>query len=271
MKFDILSDLHFDYYFKTFPSQKDIRKVYDTIFVDRGDVLIIAGDLGHDNQQNILVLKMIQRYYYKSIICVLGNHDYYLVNKKAENDYYMDSYKRAVEMKDLINNNYDIYCLDGDIVEIDGISFGGAMGWYSNAYLKEYYPLESYHSDAINKLWKNNVNDYEYIKGVDYYDTLYKHNLSKIESIYDKCDVMITHINPSFKNEHISPQYKGEVSNTFFCFDGHRFMDDGNMKYWVFGHTHDAISYEYNGVKCICNPLGYPNEKNIQMKSIVVV
>jgi len=46
------------------------------------------------------------------------------------------------------------------------------------------------------------------------------------------------------------------------------------MKYWVFGHTHDAIEYEMENVKFLCNPLGYPNESqygdNIKMKSFEV-
>ena len=46
------------------------------------------------------------------------------------------------------------------------------------------------------------------------------------------------------------------------------------MKYWVFGHTHDAIEYEMEDVKFLCNPFGYPNESeygaNIKMKSFEI-
>jgi len=27
----------------------------------------------------------------------------------------------------------------------------------------------------------------------------------------------------------------------FFTFDGHRLMQNGSMKYWIFGHTHDRL------------------------------
>lgn len=46
----------------------------------------------------------------------------------------------------------------------------------------------------------------------------------------------------------------------FFSFNGHKFMEDGRMKYWVFGHTPDRLEYEHHGVTCICNPFGYPSE-----------
>ena len=71
---------------------------------------------------------------------------------------------------------------------------------------------------------------------------------------------MITHVNPSFLHRHIASSYKGQQSNMFFTFNGHQFMKEGSMKYWVFGHTHDRLEYEYSGVKCICNPFGYPSE-----------
>jgi len=32
------------------------------------------------------------------------------------------------------------------------------------------------------------------------------------------------------------------------------------MRYWIFGHTHDRTEFEENSVRCLCNPMGYPNE-----------
>ena len=86
---------------------------------------------------------------------------------------------------------------------------------------------------------------------------------------------MITHVNPSFDEDHISKKYHNNTTNTFFTFDGSKFYKGGSMKYWVFGHTHDAIEYEIEDVKFLCNPLGYPNESqygdNITMKSFEVL
>lgn len=97
MKIDILSDLHFDYYFKEFNnSKKDVKKLYDDYFLkdEAGEVLIIAGDLGHSNVQNIIILRMIKKIYgYKAIVCVLGNHDYYLNGNVSRSAYEDDSVK----------------------------------------------------------------------------------------------------------------------------------------------------------------------------------
>jgi hypothetical protein len=62
--------------------------------------------------------------------------------------------------------------------------------------------------------------------------------------------------------EHLSSKYSQQQGSGFFCFDGEKYLKDGTMRYWVFGHTHDAIEYNYEGVHCICHPLGSPIEDN---------
>jgi len=96
----------------------------------------------------------------------------------------------------------------------------------------------------------------------------------KLEKIYNNCDVMITHVNPSFLEEHIDKKYHNNPINTFFTFDGSKFFKNGSMKYWVFGHTHDPIEYKIGNVKFLCNPLEYPHEsghgEDIEMKSFEI-
>ena len=83
---------------------------------------------------------------------------------------------------------------------------------------------------------------------------------------------MITHINPSFLDKHLDPRFASNQNNMFFTFNGHNLLDKGSMKYWIFGHTHAQIEYDFEDVKCICNPMGYPSKYNnsIQVKTIEV-
>ena len=266
MTIDILSDLHFDYFFKRFNnSKKDIQKIFDEYFLKSdggvGDVLVVAGDIGHYNNQNIIILKMIKKIYgYRHIICVLGNHDYFLQGKQEQANYGKNSFIRAQEMRELINTEEGMHCLNGTVVEIDGVKFGGADSSYSSAYLKHYHPL----SDAFkanNAMWKQTMPDANMIFGIKNYDDLYSIELPKIEAVYRECDVMITHVNPSYLHEHLSPLFYNQHGNMFFSFDGHKYLKEGTMKYWIFGHTHEKTEYEFEGVQCICNPLGSPNER----------
>ena len=109
MKIDILSDLHFDNYFYNKYSKDDVIKFYSQIidFKNCGDVLVIAGDLGHNNHQNIKILKILKEFY-KNIVCVLGNHDYYL-NGKENKSLFKGSFERVSNMRELINKEDNIY------------------------------------------------------------------------------------------------------------------------------------------------------------------
>ena len=277
MKIDILSDIHFDYHFPhrgPYPYDVDsIRKKFDPLFLKEnreiGEILIIAGDIGHYNDQNIAILKILKELYYKQIICVLGNHDYYLVSL-VDKDTYEDSYARVKEMRELINSEEGMYCLDGNVIEINGIRFGGCDSSYSNAFIKAHFPKAD-HPKGNNEMWRRCMYDASAMVGINQYNQLYKEEILKVEQVYKECDVMITHVNPSYLKEHMSPFFANNITSTFFCFDGHKYLQNGTMKYWIFGHTHDKIEYEFSGVKCVCNPLGSPQEQvsnEVSIKSI---
>ena len=274
MKIDILSDLHFDNYFYGKYTKDDVISFYSQIidFKNCGDVLVIAGDLGHNNHQNIKILKILKEFY-KNIVCVLGNHDYYLVDKESIS-LFKKSLERVSNMRELINKQENIYCLDGDIIEIDGIKFGGCNGWYNEGYLQVNYPDEFFPKYSTNIMWQNSTPDYINILEIENFDDFYEMEKPKIERVYKECDVMITHINPSVKDENMNSKYKNNLSNTFFCFDGEEYLKNKSMKYWIFGHNHDVIEYKEHNVTCICNPVGYHNEsgngKWIEIKQIEI-
>jgi len=262
---DFLSDLHLDFYFSKNNRIKDedIYRLFNPIITkdnrDVGEVLIVAGDIGHYNWQNIRVLKYLKEHYYKYIICVLGNHDYYLIDHESKLQF-KDSFERVNNMRKLINQESDMYCLDGDIIEINGVKFGGCDSWYNNGYLLRQYPTQNFSRDNINEMWKSFMNDSNYMFGVENFDDIWELEKTKIEKVYKECDVMITHINPSCKDEHININFQNNPSNVFFSFEGEEYRKKGNMKYWIFGHTHEELDFIEHGVTCYCNPLGYPNE-----------
>ena len=266
MTIDILSDLHLDFYFYSgsIPSAGELKAVFDPIFHgnakdELGDLLVIAGDIGHYNHQNIEILKILQSTYYKHIICVLGNHDYYLVDYNSVDRYINNSFNRVQEMRELINAQDNMYCLDGNVIEVDGVKFGGCDSSYDNSYIKQYF--SAFDDDSlINNMWKNNLNDYRMMGNIKSYMEIYHLEIEKIRKVYNKCDVMITHVNPSYLHEHIPSKYSNDKINTFFTFDGHKYIKDGSMKYWIFGHTHDRLEYQLHDVQCVCNPFGYPRE-----------
>lgn len=268
MIIDILSDLHLDFYFRGLPEEETVKSHLLRIFEKKkGDMLIVAGDIGHNNKQNIHILKHIKSIFgYKYIVCVLGNHDYYLVDLHTRIGYGSNSLLRAEKMRKLINKEESMYCLDGNIIEIEGIKIGGCDSWYDGEYADVHFGKSD---EEIRKLWRESINDVNYIHNINWgeYALLER---EKIEKIYKDVDIMITHVNPSIKKEHTSKRFREEATTGFFTFDGSNFLENGAMKYWIYGHTHDSMEYEMDGVKCICSAMGYPGETYSKLKHIKV-
>ena len=267
MKIDYLSDLHFDNYFRANDfNVETIVAFLKSIFKDKkSDILIIAGDFGHHNEQIISVVKLIRKYFYKHIVSVLGNHDYYLINDEISDRYKANSFERVRELRENLNIIDGVHCLDGNIVEIEGVRFGGCDSWYDGSYLMSLFPRRDFSYYSINEMWKNSLNDYRYIFGVERYNEIFEIEFPKIEKVYKECDVMITHVNPSIKIEHTQKKYSRSQTTAFFAFDAEEFMKKGDIKYWIYGHTHEKNEYEFADVKVLCNPMGYPHE-NLHFK-----
>jgi hypothetical protein len=87
MTFALLGDTHFDFWL----TQNFKEKHFDLHFramleATPTDLLLIPGDIGHYNAQNIACLKQLQRYYPR-VVVTFGNHDYYLVTHSVRDKY----------------------------------------------------------------------------------------------------------------------------------------------------------------------------------------
>ncbi|MDD2781922.1 metallophosphoesterase [Sulfuricurvum sp.] len=262
----ILSDVHFDSYFPSYGvTETMVRKLFDPIFAPDGmkpaDVLIIAGDLGHYNGQSYTIIKMLHEIYFKHIICVLGNHDYYLINRIQMDDYDLNSFKRVQEMRDLLNSINGVHCLDGNIVEIEGIRFGGCDSWYDGQYvLHNLNPHYEHCMDYVRNLWKYTMNDAHNMPNIKRFDELWEIEEPKIEAVYQQCDVMITHVMPSINPEYVDKMYRSDKVTGFFCFDGEKYLKKTTAHTWIYGHSHMNQDIEVHGVRMLANQLGYRNE-----------
>lgn len=281
MIIDILSDLHVNTFFKHLkPDDKLIEKLWRQL-EPKGEVLIAAGDIGEINQQNVNILSSLKRLFYKEIICVFGNHDLHCLhnrviylyddNRELIEQRHWDTYTQKIEDAKALYEEAGIHLLDGTIITIDGITFGGAMGWYDGQYPKRHninlgkHRMERYreYSD-MQELWKGCMPDDD-IKPMNRFDGLCKEEMAKIDSIVDRCTVMITHINPSTQKEHQHPKWRDDPSCGFYSFDGKEYTDRFNGSHWIFGHSHfcGSNSVEREGkepFELITNALGYPQE-----------
>lgn len=256
MQVDIISDIHLDFWLKR-GNEKEILKFITNIIRPNIDseVLIIGGDIGHYNNQNLKLLNLLQNFYQK-IFFVFGNHDLYLISRKQR-----DKYKFSLNrLKELIENlPENVMFLNGFEYEYKGVRFAGSGLWYEvkdiNLWLKKM-------NDAIYIIEEKIFNiDYDsYGKKIIYkFNPLnfYQKEMEKLRQI-SNVDIMISHISPYLPEK-----------EEFYYFNGENEIKRIGAKYWIFGHIHYPLEINFGNTKLICNPLGYKNN-NFSIKTISI-
>jgi hypothetical protein len=72
--------------------------------------------------------------------------------------------------------------------------------------------------------------------------------------------ICLTHHLPSHKLIHS----KYENLPYYMYASDLEYLIKDNIKLWICGHSHEANTVNINNVICTLNPLGYPNEHNIE-------
>ncbi|WP_064199104.1 metallophosphoesterase family protein [Brevibacillus brevis] len=260
MSFDLISDVHLDFWVKVEnPLHKmvtQVRNFINSILPETPHkVLVIAGDLGHYNWQNKLFIEELKQTY-EHILIVAGNHDYYLVSANQEKQYRGRSINRVIEMKEICNAYTNVHYFDGDTVEIDGITYGGVGMWYDFSYgMKEL----GYSEEALYSKWWDIMNDSRLIKGLlDKSFTFADEEKKKLDAIIEPSDVIITHVGGDWSR--VIGNYKFDPVTSFYYFDGSQHFSKLEGKVWCFGHTHQRYDYDAYGCWFVNAALGYPSE-----------
>ncbi len=262
--------LHLDFYIK--PNKNKIQGNLESLlnkYLDKSEhvpVLIVAGDITHYNHQIELLKIIAKRWNYKKIFCVLGNHDFYLVSKAQKQKYKNSSLNREKAWYDYKDPDDIVHILNGDIVEYQGVKFGGCASFYDGSMG---YGIPMYAESTVQK-WYRVMNDSRLILGMGDYRDIASVQNKKLNNIVD-ADVVITHVCPIADNIGFQKQYKNQEYNAFYCFNGQEFLKETKAQYHVFGHSHGHHEFEVFGVKCIMNALGYPNEHTNVKKTVIEV
>jgi DNA repair exonuclease SbcCD nuclease subunit len=269
VKIGYISDLHIDFWVKCSntqspKTQKKIKKfVKDLTNSEVGDVLLIGGDIGHYNEQNILLLKEFKEYF-KEVLLVTGNHDMYLVSENQSLKYSRNSFLRLHEFKEMCEEN-GIRYLNGDVFEHGGIRIGGTPMWYA---IKDGFSEE---------LWKNESNDSNYIQegpvvtvNLAYggtmkicsfnSETYYNNELQKLQNMKD-IDIFLCHVIPTImEDQYRHPDLVHDELNFLYETDNIKLLKETGAKYCIFGHMHHGTEFVQEGISFKSNPLGYPGE-----------
>jgi len=263
MTIDYISDLHLDSHCRVDNGTKikkgfiTVSDYYDRVFKGKqeSDVLLVAGDMGHNIFQVKQLFDMLA-YDYQNILYCLGNHEYWYGTGNVRYNNYQEknfALNRALQ-------NDRVKFMDGDVVTINGINIGGSSLWYDFSSGAS----RGINQGSFNRLCNEYFSDPSRMglpnmdcKG--WFDKEYK----KAKNVIDQCDVYFSHVGPK-EPDIIRPEFDNFVIG-FFYFDGKELLSSERIKAWVFGHTHDNIKETWTKptgekVNLLCNPVGYHTE-----------
>lgn len=242
MKVDYISDLHLDFHIKHNGNYSKWES-HTHLFLEgllpdnKGEILIIAGDLSHYNIQSKWCLEYFSKQY-SHVFFVLGNHDYYLVSHGQRKKYKNKSKEREFELMSMLVSLSNVTLLyDFEVYQYKNIKIAGSTSWYPLTEFKDVSFFNSYSNDSklISGLDIGNEN---------YHEGLAYENMGGV-------DILVTHVPSIIINSHHkhggTSCYLNELKNI-------------KARYNIFGHSHEQEEYNKAEVKFYINALGYPNE-----------
>ncbi|NLD99542.1 MAG: metallophosphoesterase [Fibrobacter sp.] len=245
MKIHILSDLHLE--FRDFvPPQTD------------ADVVILAGDINLGVKG---VLWAMETFKTVPVIYVNGNHEYY-----------RNTIPDLVKTQKNTAEGSNVQVLENEFFDIGELRFFGCTLWTD-------FALDG---DAItsSSIAAPVMPDFRIIRFSPENrilvpaDTIEfnKQSVQWLGTILEECrkkTVVVTHHLPLPRS--IDPRYHHSSINPAFASDFSSLIDKTQPALWVHGHTHHFCDYFSGNTHIICNPRGYPHERNTGFKDDLTV
>lgn len=200
LNIDYVSDLHLTHYISKNESITKIDKlVQDKISMQvKGNILVVAGDIDEDINRVSELLYSCSKYY-KKVIFVLGNHEYYIPVIKyiytdpMAKEYKYNSMNKVYRLNEIFKDNNDIIILDKTnntkgLYTYNTFLLVGDTLWYKPVTLvdKLYnYPMQNDSRFILSELSKK-----------DKIQKLHNDSISWYNNLPNNIDLIITHVPP---------------------------------------------------------------------------
>lgn len=213
------------------------------------DVVILAGDIGVGMQA---VEWAIHAFGDRTVLYAFGNHEFY-------NNRFPELFEKARER----TKGTNVHILENDAVVIGGVRFLGCTLWTDFKLFgdpKQQICMQTA-GDCMNDFAHIWMGPSGLLRRLVPKDTLNRHEMSRhwlnaeISNSKEPC-VVITHHGPSYQV--CAAEYQNELLTSAFLSRADDLLRPP-VKAWFFGHTHQVINFEINGVPVLSNQRGYPS------------
>lgn len=223
------------------------------------DLIILAGDVGIGNKG----VKWIKEHIKEApIIYVLGNHEYY------GNKYPSLLRKLKEETK-----NSNIFLLENETIEINNVSFYGATLW-TDFEINGQSRIAGYECEQVMTDFKKIRIEPRFSK-IRHTDLIHIHKRTikwlteSLTNSLNKKNIVITHHAPSIKST--ADIYKDKLLTAAYASNLENVIENYKPHLWIHGHIHKSSDYKIGSCRVICNPYGYPDERNKEFKEDLII
>ena len=248
MKLHILSDLHIE--FEGFnPPQTDT------------DVVILAGDI-HVGKKGIDWAK--KTFPDNPVIYILGNHEYY---GRAFP-------KHISDLKQLAQGS-NIIILENDRLVMGEVTFLGCTLWTDFKLFGEPRIAGYQATQTMTDYRKIRVSpQYRRLRSIDT-AAIHAKSLRWLQEEVQQSKedgeklVILTHHAPS--KQSVPEHYQSDILSAAYASHLDHFVAESSATLWVHGHLHAQQDYQIGKTRIICNPRGYPDERNEHFVADLVI
>lgn len=254
MRAQLISDLHTEFH------QRPLEFLGGIEFEPDLDFLLVPGDTVVFGTQAPETCRDVLEYLStkaRHVLFTLGNHEYYGWIRRNEGRlerFALTGAETEETLAAVLPSNF--VWLNNTDVTLDGVHFYGGAMWFPD--------------DPLNSIYESQLSDFLLIPDIRKW--VYQSNTEFRENGYKNITpdtIVLTHHLPSPKST--PKMYADSTINRFFVSDEEALIADLQPRLWVHGHTHHSCDYKLGKTRVVCNPHGYPYERQAMKKKYTPV
>lgn len=226
--------------------------------------LALLGDIGNPYHDNLRLFFQQISSKYEKIFYIPGNHEYYnyhVIPERCKTEF-------DVKLDEICREFNNIILMNNKTYYIDNIKIIGSTLWTNVPKENAAYITNAIRDYSAIKLKKNVDGELESIstedtnrwnkEAVDYIE-------NEISNTTDPC-IVLTHHAPLFSNVDLNHHTADPIylngKNNYAFHNNLTSLISKPVVAWLYGHTHYASSFLFNGVEIATNQLGYSYEES---------